>query len=586
VLALQLGLQLDGASSRRLTVVSVTVATLMFAALAGPVVLLGVSAARFPHHFWTWFAPAVFAAAAMQGIVTFTPALEAQFWPVLRAGLLVVAITALAVALRERLAPAAWRRLMAWRQRRPRLAALAGLLALGGLMLAATAAEQQVAMAALGGCAIGALVIWLCWVTLVDRTKRIVAPLLATGYFAACAGFALAGYGAVRALRPEHQWREPAWVVAAVVVAGLLVQLVVLLRNRLTPGLPWTLRGHGPWRLLAVLGSGGLLALLGSAVVLGLLPGQERDLVPVCLFVAAGSGAAWLARDWTLAWLGLAYERKVFSDAQFQVMCWLLSVAMVTICVGSLLREDLQLIDRRNVWQAAATVLALVAYWVATRRFVPPLPCSRRLLVLRVFSRGEHAERLLDELEQHWRHIGPIALIGGKDVAARTIDPAKAASFLRKRLGEIFVPDAVELGKRVAAMDEKPDPDGRYRVNEFFCFDDLWQGAVLALLPGSEAVVVDLSEFSAERHGTAWELEQLARHGALARSLLIVSHRTDMAALRQALHLAPDAPLPEGLCFEAAHALEGERLVDALLARMDAPAPQALRAASGLAAPA
>ncbi len=480
----------------------------MFAAFSAPVVLLGVSASNFSRLFWAWFGPATFAAVAMQAMVASVDADE-KLSHVLWALATVVGLSVAAVLLRD-LTPAGLRqRLLVWARAhwlRAALASVAGLLALllGMAMAMGTRLENWM-FYVLGGCLVGALVIGLCWFTLVDRIRRIVAPLLAAGYCAAGA--------------------------AAVMVLDL-----------------------------------------------GLPSSGEPGLGRVVLVLAGAALAGWLARNFLLSWIGLAYEQKVFSDAQFQVFCWMASVSGMVVCVTAALQGG-DLFDATNLWLLAATALALLVYWAALRYGMTPLSSNKRLLVLRVFSQERRGERLLDELEYRWRFIGPIVLIGGPDVAERTIDPSKAANFLRGRLKQNFLPGRHALDKRIAAMDETPDPDGRYRVNEFFCFDDLWKVAVQRLLAASDAVVVDLSEFSAERRGTAYELGLLRELGALPRTVFLVSGRTDLAAVRAALGLGAEAALPVAV-IQVDAAPDGKQLVEALVQRIppDPEDPAAARA--------
>ena len=490
--------------SAALTGLSVAVSFLMFASFSAPVVLLGVSASNFNRLFWAWFAPATFTAVAMQAMVANVEPAE-QPGHLGRALAIVVLASVAAVALRHglprrhRLALVAW--VAAHRLRAAALALLVLLLALGGFV--ASVAVEVFAHVFIG-CVVGALAIALCYFTLVDRIRRIVAPLLAAGYFAAI--------GAALGLFELFQARVDALGEGAAAAAGL--------------------------------------TLLAAAIGLG-----------------------WLARQFVLSWIGLAYQQKVFSDAQFQVFCWMLSVSGAVVSVHTLASEKATLFDAVNLLLLGATVLALVVYWAVTRFGLRPLASNKRLLVLRVFSRERRSERLLDELEYRWRFIGPIVLIGGADVAERTIDPAKAADYLRGRMKHVFVPSLHELNKRVVAMDEAPDPDGRYRVNEFLCFDDLWKDAVRRLLDTSDAVVVDLSEFSAARSGTAYELGLLREFGALPRTVLLVSARTEHAAVRAALGLAPDAPWPVAV-LEVESTPDGRQLVEALVRRIPAePAP-------------
>lgn len=487
------------AGNARLSVLSVAVSFLMFASFSAPVVLLGVSASNFNRLFWTWFAPATFAAVAMQVMVGSITDPQEQLRDVLWALAAVLLLTGSGVALRHGLPRPMQLRMAERLKQHPWLGGVLGLLAILVFVFALLLAIPEATfLYLLGGCVVGGLAIGLCYFTMVDRIRRIVAPLLAAGYFA----FLTAIFAFLAIAFPEQSDHGVVLTIVLLVLAGVV---------------------------------------------------------------------GWLARSFMLSWIGLAYEQKVFSDAQFQVFCWMVTVSGVVVCVGTLVRgEQARLVEPMNLWLLGATALALLVYWAVTRYLVKPLPSNVRLLVLRVFSKGRRGERLLDELEYRWRFIGPIVLIGGKDVAERTIDPAKAANFLRGRLRDIFVPSLHVLHKRVAAMDETPDPDGRYRVNEFFCFDDIWKEAVQMLLDASDAIVLDLSEFTAERRGTAYELGLLTERGALPRTVFLVSAMTDLDAVRAALHVAPGSALPVGSVIHVERSVDGKQLVEALVARIPA----------------
>jgi hypothetical protein len=67
-------------------------------------------------------------------------------------------------------------------------------------------------------------------------------------------------------------------------------------------------------------------------------------------------------------------------------------------------------------------------------------------------------------------------------------------------------------------------------VNEFYCHDDAWKEAVSALALRSEAILMDLRGFRAERRGSAFELGLLARLGVLPRCVFLADESTDLAA--------------------------------------------------------
>jgi hypothetical protein len=54
---------------------------------------------------------------------------------------------------------------------------------------------------------------------------------------------------------------------------------------------------------------------------------------------------------------------------------------------------------------------------------------------------------------------------------------------------------ADEISQRLGRLDFRPDPDGRYRVNEVYCRDDTWRPALEALLESCDTVLMDLRTF-------------------------------------------------------------------------------------------
>ena len=479
--------------------ISYAVSFFMFAAFCGPVVLLGVSASRFGQHFWVWFAPATFAAFAMQAVVTTVEGeggRKGAGWALMG----VVLLTVGAVLLRHWV-PETWSRrvrallaLWGWKLVLPvALLTAVSLLALLDWM------QHPGLQKLVASCFVALVAIGLCYLTMVDRIKRTVVPLLGAALLSIFVVALASGAIAVALLQPEGNW------------AG---------------------------------------AALGLAAV----------------------GMGLLAAYFMLSWIGLAYEQKLFSDAQFQVFSWMLAVSGTAMAVETMFQQA-SLIDPSNLQLAAASVSALLVYWLVTRYGLQPLRSNRRLLVLRVFAQDSRGERLMDELEYRWRFIGPIALIGGTDMAAHTIDPAKAANFLRGRMKGGFVPNAEVLSRRVNNFDDEPDPDGRYRVNEFFCFSDVWQLAVQRLLQGCDAVVVDLRGFTALRRGTAWELGQLRETGALARTVFLIDRDTDQAAVHEALGSTPALPLPAARVMALDRWVDGEAMIEALVHCLDAPRP-------------
>jgi hypothetical protein len=116
-------------------------------------------------------------------------------------------------------------------------------------------------------------------------------------------------------------------------------------------------------------------------------------------------------------------------------------------------------------------------------------------------------------------------------VVARTVDPGDFLRFASGDIGASFVNTQDELAQRLATLDREPDPDGRYRVNEFCCRDSSWQATVVQLIERADAVLMDLRGFSAQRMGCEFELRELAARLRGNQVVLVVDASTDRALL-------------------------------------------------------
>ena len=100
-------------------------------------------------------------------------------------------------------------------------------------------------------------------------------------------------------------------------------------------------------------------------------------------------------------------------------------------------------------------------------------------------------------------------MIGAPDLASSTIDPDEFLEFLAGRLRQRFIVDPAEVPIRLAAIDNRPDHDARWRVTEFFCGNDAWRLAVLGLMTRSDLVAMDLRDFGPDNKGCMFELQSL-----------------------------------------------------------------------------
>lgn len=148
--------------------------------------------------------------------------------------------------------------------------------------------------------------------------------------------------------------------------------------------------------------------------------------------------------------------------------------------------------------------------------FAPPT-----LLVLRVFQRDAQVECPLHRVVERWRLSGNTRLIAGTDLISRTLHADDPFTFLNGQLAGRFIASAAEIPARMAGLDLRPDPDGRYRINECYCLPQHRQPALRALVQASDVVLMDLRGFRPENQGCRFELRVLAAAPQLQRVLLL-----------------------------------------------------------------
>jgi hypothetical protein len=369
-------------------------------------------------------------------------------------------------------------------------------------------------------------VIALGIVSALSRGRRMA---LAGGYFALL--LLVAAYAAVR--NPELSLGQLGffWIFAN---AAPSVLFLAFLHRRV--------RAVGPlvlgFMIAAVTGSQLLLSLVGAsddrmrmAVDVGAAWGLGGSAMFVVILVA-GFCLFGLLGWHILKRLGSRYRRRKTSDQALMLdALWLVFGIVQSITLSF---EGWAWVFTGLAAFASCKLVALQGYrWL---RQEPDRGIT--LLLLRVFSLGRRSERLFDALSKAWLRVGSITMIAGPDLVASTVEPHEFLEFVGGGLSHRFVRDDADLERRMRAMARGPDPDGRYRVNEFLCYADTWQQTMKRLASGADAVLMDLRSFAPDNQGCLYEIEQLVAGVDLRRVLLIVDETTDRVFLEGALHAA------------------------------------------------
>jgi hypothetical protein len=320
--------------------------------------------------------------------------------------------------------------------------------------------------------------------------------------------------------------------------------------------------------LRAIARSGFAIGLNATGAFIGMI------VIGVCIFGALG---------WPLLRaIGRRYEQKKLSDQSIMLdSLWLLFGVVQSI--GLAFEGPLWILTGPVAFVAYKLVSRIGLAWSTTSSIHPP---AKTLLLLRVFALGKRSEQLFDKLRKHWQYTGSISMIAGPDLVTTTIEPHEFLEFLSGHLGRQFVADWQDLERRVENLDQAQDPDGRYRINEFFCHNDTWQMTMERLAATSSAVLMDLRSFSPENQGCIFELGRLVDSVDLRRVVYVVDKTTDYYFLESTLQrlsqsMSPDSPnqsvgSPTVRLFRIER--QSERELKALLHHLVGPTPSAVAA--------
>ncbi|WP_163995397.1 hypothetical protein [Pyxidicoccus caerfyrddinensis] len=351
---------------------------------------------------------------------------------------------------------------------------------------------------------------------------------------------------------PDLTWRQIATLWALINLPTTLVLLTYLSRR---------VRAVGPLVLsflfVAVLGSAVAMSLAMSTrffkptFAAGERVGLEVRSTIIALLVIGFTVFA-LFGGLVLAVLRRRYEARRLSDESLTLgSIWLLFTATYSINIAF----------SHPAWVLAG-VVALAAFHACVRIGFSglvggtPLEKSSRLLLLRSFSIGRDSVRLFDALQKHWRRVGSIQLIAGTDLAKTTVEPHEFLDFISGKLSRRFIDGPRTLERRMTEMDTAPDRDGRFQVNDFFCYDDTWKMVLSRLVKDSDVVLMDLRGFSPRNAGCIFEIRELVNLVPLQRVVFLIDDRTDEPYLRSvmsdsALAIGPASPNRAAPAFQA-----------------------------------
>jgi hypothetical protein len=393
-------------------------------------------------------------------------------------------------------------------------------------------------------------------VTYAYTFDQLVAPEVFPGYFAFLAGcFAFPGL-----LLTVQIWERRLWVQAVMTILIFFLPFMIFVEGIdkqagfenygfvivWTVLFPYGIYGLVRLRQYRTIGPFVWAVILGffTSIILALVlaapeemldeTNREGGTVAILIGLAVLVAYPFFAR-WNLRLVVGWYEKKRSSD-------WIIQADIVFL-IFSLLHFTLL---HQNEPLAGFIGLGILAGYKLLQILLmrvlirPDAEKGKSLLLLRVFGHRKRSRQLLDRYLFGWRFQGPIHMIAGTDLASETIEPHEFLAFLGRKLNTVFVKNGDELQTQLANLDVVADPDGRYRVNDFFCFDNVWKEALLALLKRSDYVLMDLRGFGPDNQGCIFEIEQLLLHAPLPSLAFLINKETDIPFLKETFYAVWD----------------------------------------------
>ncbi|PPD33763.1 MAG: hypothetical protein CTY19_06255 [Methylomonas sp.] len=231
-------------------------------------------------------------------------------------------------------------------------------------------------------------------------------------------------------------------------------------------------------------------------------------------------------------WLADAYQRKAFSEPLYLAAgLWSITLLFQALILSHSLGG--------SAYALLLAILLFPLFLPLLRKVMQPKHQPPNLLLLRVFRGDDSIEALFDQVIERWRYSGNTLLIAGKDLALRNLEPDELFTFLKGRLQDRFIDSPQHLQQLLSSLDFKADPDGRYRINEFFCFDTTWKMVLASLVQQVDRVLMDLRGYTPDRAGCSHELQVLAANTQLKKLVILFDKHTHKASAEALLNDSP-----------------------------------------------
>lgn len=140
-----------------------------------------------------------------------------------------------------------------------------------------------------------------------------------------------------------------------------------------------------------------------------------------------------------------------------------------------------------------------------------------------------------------WQRHGPVFHLGSPD----DIAIVKTWKFykVKKAVDDLLITLPEQLEEAIDKSTYKPLPprtkglmgenaiSGAYPTNLFLCTDAIWQECVELLFRKTDFSIIDAGDYTAERAGLQWEIQQVINHISTDEFIVLINSNTDIVSL-------------------------------------------------------
>ena len=257
---------------------------------------------------------------------------------------------------------------------------------------------------------------------------------------------------------------------------------------------------------------------------------QENECLS--LFILTGSLAVTVVVFYlTIAVVGYAYSSRCVSEEQLGVLTWIIISGLSTFIFLDLNFNGDDIVIAEQGSLILPGMLIAIGVYTLLSRSSPIYSYPHSLLYLRVFRHENDRTNFFSRLSSRWNYIGPIQMIAGPDLAKSEVEPDEISLFIRGKLHKMFISERSEIHHRLSRKEEI-GTDGKYRVNEYFCYEHIWRSIADILIRRSHYIIADFRGFTAARIGAGRELDMLADSKRIKKTLFVVSDQDEVNQLR------------------------------------------------------